>query len=199
MQRLTADPCLACWWQGFPGLLLQNHFPASLPPACTGAWSYSFPGAGLGNCLCRISWGSCLPVSPNWQGPSEWQSSPPAHQATPQNLLASTDLLKICFDLICLKTFYRRNHLQGRVRHRGVHLSKVSRLVVKSGLSPSCLWGEHHGCLARSLLGLLRCAHVQGDIHLMQKEFSAGATVDFSDRKWKNDLFDHSQLFGIVI
>lgn len=54
-------------------------------------------------------------------------------------LLASTKLLKICFDLICLKPYYRRHHLQRWVRHRDVHLSKVSGPVIKSGLNSATL------------------------------------------------------------
>lgn len=79
---------------------------------------------------------------------------------TPCNLLASIKLLKICFDFICLKTYYRRHHLQRWVRHRDVHLSEVSGPVIKSGLNSSYTSSECQVCVARSLLGLIWCTHM---------------------------------------
>lgn len=46
-------------------------------PARSGAWGYSSlgPGAGPCTCVCWISRGSSLPISPACPDPSEWQHS----------------------------------------------------------------------------------------------------------------------------
>lgn len=51
-----------------PGPFLPSCFPAGWPPAHTGVWGCTSPGAGLGT-FCWASWSSC------W-GPSGWQCNP---------------------------------------------------------------------------------------------------------------------------
>lgn len=105
---------------------------------------------------------------------------------TPHNLLASMNLLKVGFDLIYLKTFYRRNHLQRKVRHRVLHLSKVCRPVVKSGLNSSCTSSECQGCVGRPLLGLRSCTHVSKDTltrctkHFLLEQL----LISLTERQW---------------
>ena len=43
----TAGSWAACCPAGPPGPSLETCFPATQPPACTGPWGYSCPGAGL--------------------------------------------------------------------------------------------------------------------------------------------------------
>lgn len=49
---------------GPPSPFLSSCFPDSRPPACTGTWGCSSPGAGFGTFHCQTSWDSCRPISP---------------------------------------------------------------------------------------------------------------------------------------
>lgn len=93
---------------------------------------------------------------------------------TPQGLLVSKNLLKICFEMP--ENNYRRNHLQRRVRH-----SILKGTPPQAALNSSCPWSECQGWLARHLLGLMSCTHVQGDSDLMYKECSAVTTLTDKD------------------
>ena len=65
-----------------------------------------------------------------------WTSS---KSTTPHRLLEYTTLLKICLDLICLKTFREEIICRGEWGTE-VCICQVCRPVVKSGLNSSCPW-----------------------------------------------------------
>ena len=72
-QGHTAGLCSIFCPPGHPGPFLKSCFPESQPLVCTDAWGQSLPCAGLHTSLSWISLGSCCPISPACQGPSEWQ------------------------------------------------------------------------------------------------------------------------------
>ena len=68
--------------QGCARPVLQSCF-SSMPLACTSAWNYACPDAGLHISLCRTSWGSNWSISPACWGPSEWQHNHLVYQQFP--------------------------------------------------------------------------------------------------------------------
>lgn len=96
-----------------PRPFLPSCFPGSLPPACTGAWGYSYPGAGLCTALCWTSWGSYLPFlqldsMPLFTTLWAWQLSSASFQYTPMYFYLaciSAVCLWGCYGKYCLKSY----------------------------------------------------------------------------------------------
>lgn len=162
MQGLTGNHAEFVEHKDVQDFFFRTTFQPVCPSMCCP--SCSLPCAELDICLCSFSWG--------------FLSAHLSKGRIPLNLVHYhilqspwlVSIQKFAENLLWYgKIIYRRNHLQGRERHRVLRGTSP-----QPGLNSSCPWSECQSWITRHLLRLMS---VQGDFHSMHKKCSAVATL----------------------